>query len=71
MATLAVRNVVHDVVLGLPRGDLDAMVSPLSGRPAERVPLVRIFGRDADGRRACLFLHGVRCARDDPDPDHR
>lgn len=41
-----------------PISPFDDLRSELNGRPISKVPVIRIFGADLDGRKICIHVHG-------------
>lgn len=56
---LSLRLVEADHVLSKPSPGLDDMVSPLTGRQIDRVPILRLFGTTKQGQKTCMHVHGV------------
>ncbi|KAL4711723.1 hypothetical protein ACJJTC_003490 [Scirpophaga incertulas] len=55
----SVRIVVCDHYLTKPVPGLDVIYSDFRGSDIKQVPVLRIFGPAADGRKTCLHVHGV------------
>lgn len=54
-----------------PISPFDDTRSEISGKPVSKVPIIRIFGADLEGRKICLHVHGFYpyVAIQDPEPN--
>ncbi|XP_064541449.1 DNA polymerase zeta catalytic subunit isoform X2 [Drosophila montana] len=55
----SLRLVIADFYLEKPVFGLDPCYSELRGKEIKRVPIVRIFGANANGQKCCMHVHGV------------
>ncbi|CAF1131844.1 unnamed protein product, partial [Didymodactylos carnosus] len=68
---LSVRIVITDHYLAEANPEFDPKQSELLRHDVKRVPVIRIFGPNQDGKKVCLHLHGVfpylliKCTNDD------
>lgn len=52
-------RMIHvDHYMSRPIAPFDDLKSEITGRPTSKVPVIRIFGADEDGRKICLHVHG-------------
>lgn len=52
-------RMIHvDHYMSKPVAPFDDLRSEINGRPTSKVPVIRIFGADVDGRKICLHVHG-------------
>ncbi|XP_071444719.1 DNA polymerase zeta catalytic subunit-like [Hetaerina americana] len=56
---LSVRIVTADHYMTAPSPDLDVFYSDFRGCEVKQVPVIRIFGSNATGKKVCLHVHGV------------
>ncbi|TDG44390.1 hypothetical protein AWZ03_009193 [Drosophila navojoa] len=55
----SVRLVIADFYMEKPVFGLDPCYSELRGKEIKRVPIVRVFGANANGQKCCMHVHGV------------
>ncbi|XP_018800849.1 PREDICTED: DNA polymerase zeta catalytic subunit isoform X1 [Bactrocera latifrons] len=55
----SVRLVIADFYMEKPIFGFDPCYSEFRGKEIKRVPIIRIFGSSADGRKTCMHVHGV------------
>ncbi|XP_034102434.1 DNA polymerase zeta catalytic subunit [Drosophila albomicans] len=55
----SLRLVIADFYMEKPIFGLDPCYSELRGKEIKRVPIVRIFGANANGQKSCMHVHGV------------
>ncbi|XP_037953294.1 DNA polymerase zeta catalytic subunit [Teleopsis dalmanni] len=55
----SIRLVVADFYLDKPTYGLDPCYSEFRGKQIKRVPIIRIFGANANGQKSCMHIHGV------------
>ncbi|KAL7738667.1 hypothetical protein ACLKA6_006953 [Drosophila palustris] len=55
----SLRLVIADFYMEKPVFGLDPCYSELRGKEIKRVPIVRIFGSNANGQKSCMHVHGV------------
>ncbi|KAH8413614.1 hypothetical protein KR222_002011 [Zaprionus bogoriensis] len=55
----SLRLVIADFYMEKPVFGLDPCYSELRGKEIKRVPIVRIFGANANGQKCCMHVHGV------------
>ncbi|ALC40814.1 mus205 [Drosophila busckii] len=55
----SLRLVIADFYMEKPVFGLDPCYSELRGGEIKRVPIVRIFGANANGQKSCMHVHGV------------
>ncbi|XP_030377595.1 DNA polymerase zeta catalytic subunit [Scaptodrosophila lebanonensis] len=58
-AIFSIRLVIADFYMEKPIFGLDPCYSELRGKEIKRVPIVRVFGANADGQKTCMHVHGV------------
>ncbi|XP_053962620.1 DNA polymerase zeta catalytic subunit isoform X2 [Anastrepha ludens] len=55
----SVRLVIADFYMEKPIYGFDPCYSEFRGKEIKRVPIIRVFGSSADGRKTCMHVHGV------------
>ncbi|XP_023293724.2 DNA polymerase zeta catalytic subunit isoform X1 [Lucilia cuprina] len=55
----SLRLVIADFYMEKPVPGLDACYSEFRGKEIKRVPVIRIFGPNAQGQKTCMHVHGV------------
>ncbi|XP_036331979.1 uncharacterized protein LOC118743430 [Rhagoletis pomonella] len=55
----SVRLVIADFYVEKPMLGFDPCYSEFRGKEIRRVPIIRVFGSSADGRKTCMHVHGV------------
>ncbi|XP_034475797.1 DNA polymerase zeta catalytic subunit [Drosophila innubila] len=55
----SLRLVIAEFYMEKPVFGLDPCYSELRGKEIKRVPIVRIFGSNANGQKSCMHVHGV------------
>ncbi|XP_065368468.1 DNA polymerase zeta catalytic subunit [Calliphora vicina] len=55
----SLRVVIADFYMEKPVPGLDACYSEFRGKEIKRVPVIRIFGSNAQGQKTCMHVHGV------------
>ncbi|CAD7014327.1 unnamed protein product [Ceratitis capitata] len=58
-SVFSVRFVIADFYMEKPISGYDPCYSEFRGKEIKRVPIIRIFGSNADGRKTCMHVHGV------------
>ncbi|XP_067630621.1 DNA polymerase zeta catalytic subunit isoform X2 [Eurosta solidaginis] len=58
-SVFSVRLVIADFYMEKPVSGFDPCYSEFRGREIKRVPIIRVFGSNADGLKTCMHIHGV------------
>lgn len=59
MAAFSMNIVTIDFFMSKPIAHFDPVHSPLRNFVVQKVPVLRVFGNDIEGKKACVFIHGV------------
>uniref|UniRef100_A0A8D9BNJ6 DNA polymerase n=1 Tax=Cacopsylla melanoneura TaxID=428564 RepID=A0A8D9BNJ6_9HEMI len=59
MASFSMNIVTIDFFMSKPVAHFDPVHSQLRNFVVQKVPVIRIFGNDVEGKKTCVFVHGV------------